>query len=100
MLPEIPLDKIRRELEYLKAQDRARAEKDRRDVNTMERHKTAERFMRKLESMRIKLEGESQRKEELMEFGQELQDLRQNPFYLALKDNKVERERLDKIREL
>lgn len=100
MLPEIPLDKIRRELDYLRAQERARAEKERRDVNTMERHRTAERFMRKLEGMRIKLEGESQRKEELMEFGHELSELRQNPFFLALKDNKVERERLEKIKEL
>jgi hypothetical protein len=35
-----------------------------------------------------------------MEYGSELSELRQNPFYLALKDNKEERERLQKIKEL
>jgi hypothetical protein len=35
-----------------------------------------------------------------MEYGSELSELRQNPFYLALKDNKEERERLEKIKAL
>lgn len=69
MLPEIPLDKIRRELDYIRAQERAKIEKEKRDISTWEGHKAAQRFLKKLEAMRIKLEGDSQRKDELMEFG-------------------------------
>jgi hypothetical protein len=98
MLPDIPLDKIRRELEYIKAQERARIEKEKRDHTTWEQHKAAQKFLRKLEAMTVKLE--SQRMDELMEYGHELSELRKNPFYQALKENKVERERLEKIREL
>jgi hypothetical protein len=35
---------------------------------------------------------------ELFEYGENLSELRKNPFFLALKENKVERERLQKIK--
>ena len=71
MLPEIPLDRIRRELEYLRAQERARIEKEKRDISQWERHKAAERFISKLEEMAKKYcaMGSEDRKREVMEYG-------------------------------
>jgi hypothetical protein len=93
MLPEISLEKVRRDLDYTRAMERARLEKDKRDRTQWERHLKATKFMKKFPSRSCK-------NLELMEFGCELSELRQNPFFLALKENKVERERLELIKQL
>ena len=46
MLPEISLDKVRRDLDYMRAMERARLEKERRDASQWERHVKATRFMK------------------------------------------------------
>lgn len=37
---------------------------------------------------------------ELMEYGRELSEIRQNPFYVALQANREEKDRLQKIKEM
>lgn len=93
MLPEISVDKIERELKSLKYQAMALKEKEKRDQSQWELHKKAEEFITKFPATTVS-------NPELMEFGCELSELRQNPYFLALKENKVEQNRLQQIKEL
>lgn len=49
MLPEISLEKIRREIEVVKAQEKARVEKEKRELQQWERHQQAARFIEKFD---------------------------------------------------
>ena len=95
MLPEISIEKIRKELKSLKFRALAKQDKERRDQSQWELHKKALEFMSKFPNL-----SQSCKNMEIMEFGSELSELRQNPFFLALKDNKVEQNRLQQIKEL
>lgn len=51
MLPEISLEKIRRDLDYMRAQERARLEKEKRITEQWDRHIKAAKFIQKFPTL-------------------------------------------------
>ena len=97
MLPEISLEKLRAELESLEKKQRINREKSKREQLQYERLLKLESFIKKFPNGKPE---PSCTNLELLEYGRELSEIRQNPFYMALQANKEEKERLQKIKEM
>jgi len=97
MLPDISIEKLKREIRMFERLQQIKEAKERVEEELFEKIQMGERFIKKFPNGKTL---QSCTNLELLEYGKEIRELRDNPFYKALEANREEKERMEKMKEM